>query len=154
MLARALLTAGVILAALFAASGGSADVPPPSVVAATATYPPGPDGVILKRARALLDSTPALLPKNVGGSFSCSSCHIAGGTQTKAFSFTGIYAKFPQYSARAKRFITLQDRIEECFLYSMNGKALDYPSPEMIAITAYISRFSRAAPSSDVDFPT
>jgi hypothetical protein len=82
MLARALLTAGVILAALFGASGGSADVPPPSVVAATATYPPGPDGVILKRARALLDSTPALLPKNVGGSLSCTSCHIAGGTQS------------------------------------------------------------------------
>jgi cytochrome c len=47
--------------------------------------------------------------------------------------------------ARAKRFITLQDRIEKCFLYSMNGKAPDYTSPEMIATTAYIAFLSRGA---------
>jgi thiosulfate dehydrogenase len=145
MIARALLLAAVVLVALFTASGGSADVPAPSVVAATASYPPGPEGAILKRARALLDNTPALLPKNVGASLTCSSCHVAGGTQTKAFPFMGIYAKFPQYNTRAKRFITVQDRIEECFLYSMNGKVLDYTSPDMIAITAYIAFLSRGA---------
>jgi thiosulfate dehydrogenase len=145
MIVRALLIAAVVLGAPFTASGGSADVPAPSVVAATATYPPGPEGAVLKRARALLDNTPALLPKNVGGSLTCSSCHVAGGTQTKAFAFTGIYATFPQYNARAKRFITVQDRIEECFLYSMNGKALDYTSPDMIAMTAYIAFLSRGA---------
>jgi thiosulfate dehydrogenase len=39
----------------------------------------------------------------------------------------------------------VQDRIAECFLYSMNGKALAYTSPEMIAITAYIAFLSRGA---------
>ena len=111
----------------------------------TSTYPAGPEGAALAHARQLLDHTNTLLPKNVGAALTCSSCHIAGGTESKAFSFRGIYATFPQYNKRAHRLITLQDRINECFLYSMNGKALAYTSSDMIAITAYIAWLSRGA---------
>ena len=32
-----------------------------------------------------------------------------------------MYGRFPQWNSRAHRVIALQDRIAECFLYSMNG---------------------------------
>ena len=137
----------LLTAALFAAVAGGANGTPPSrsVIDASATFPPGREGAVFVRARALLDHTTTLLPKYVGGALTCSSCHIAAGTKPSAFSFLGTYATFPQYNTRAHRFIAVQDRIDECFLYSMNGKALAYNSPEMIAITAYIAWLSRGA---------
>ena len=116
-----------------------------SAINAVATFPPGPEGAVLTRARQLLDHTGTLLPHNVGAGLNCSSCHIAGGTKVPAFSFLGAYAKFPLYNTRAHRFIAVQDRINECFLFSMNGKALAYTSSEMIALTAYIAWLSRGA---------
>lgn len=137
----------LLTAVLLAAAAGGANSTPrsQSAIDASATFPPGPEGAVLARARALLDHTATLLPKYVGGALTCSSCHIAAGTTPSAFSFLGTYARFPQYNPRAHRFIAVQDRIDECFLYSMSGKALPYTSPEMIAITAYIAWLSRGA---------
>jgi thiosulfate dehydrogenase len=136
----------VFIVALFAFPGsGDSAQPAPGVVDATATFPPGPEGVILARGRALLDRTPALLPANVGSALSCSSCHVAAGTKPQAFALLGTYATFPQYNARAHRYITVQDRIAECFLYSMNGKVPAYTSEAMVAITTYIAWLSRGA---------
>src|SRR4051794_29864413 len=70
-----------------------------SALDAAATFPPGPERAVLQRARKLLDATPALLPANVGGGLSCSSCHIAAGTSKTAFAFLGTYATYPQYNA-------------------------------------------------------
>ena len=142
---RALLL--LLAVGLLAAGAGVAAPAAPSqpAINAAATFPPAPEGPVLARARQLLDHTNTLLPGNAGNGLNCSSCHIAGGTAVPAFSFLGIYAKFPQYNLRAHRFIAVQDRINECFLYSMNGKALAYSSPEMIAITAYIAWLSRGA---------
>jgi thiosulfate dehydrogenase len=42
--------------------------------------------------------------------------------------------------------IALQDRLAECFLYSMNGRPPDYNSREMIALVAYIAYLSRGTP--------
>jgi thiosulfate dehydrogenase len=140
---RALLL--LLTVVLLAAGSGAVAPGKQSAADAVATFPPGPEGAELARARQLLDHTNTLLPKNVGAGLTCSSCHIAGGTTPSAFSFLGTYAKFPQYNKRAHRFITVQDRIDECFLYSMNGKALSYTSRDMIAITAYIAWLSRGA---------
>jgi thiosulfate dehydrogenase len=43
--------------------------------------------------------------------------------------------------------IALQDRLAECFLYSMNGKPPAYNSREMIALVAYIAYLSRGTPA-------
>ncbi|HEV3090969.1 MAG TPA: c-type cytochrome, partial [Candidatus Cybelea sp.] len=81
-----------------------------------------------------------------GADLVCDDCHLAAGTQPKGGSFLGTYARFPQWNKRAHRVIALQDRITECFLYSMNGRAPAYSSKAMIAIVAYISWLSRGTP--------
>ncbi len=43
--------------------------------------------------------------------------------------------------------IALQDRLAECFLYSMNGRAPAYSSKQMIAMVAYIAWLSRGTPT-------
>jgi hypothetical protein len=46
---------------------------------------------------------------------------VNGGTVARGGTFVGTYARFPQWNKRSKRVIALQDRLAECFLYSMNG---------------------------------
>jgi len=44
---------------------------------------------------------------------------------------------FPEYRSRNGKINALQDRINDCFERSMNGKALPYDSEEMRGILTY-----------------
>jgi len=112
---------------------------------AVATFPPGPDGELIRYGHDLIAQTQRYAGRYVTAQMSCSACHVADGRQPHAGSLLGTYARFPQWNKRAHRFIALQDRIAECFLYSMNGRPPAYYSHEMIAITAYIAWLSRGA---------
>jgi thiosulfate dehydrogenase len=114
-------------------------------VNAAATIPPGPDGQLIRYGRDIIVSTPAFAGSYITARMSCGACHPHGGTVAHQGSFIGTYAKFPQWNKRSGRFIALQDRIAECFLYSMNGHPPAYYSREMIAITAYIAWLSRGS---------
>jgi thiosulfate dehydrogenase len=119
--------------------------------AAAALYDPralpaGPVGKSIAYGHAIILKTQVLMQKYVRADMSCAACHVAGGTQPRGGSFVGLYGRFPQWNKRAHRVIALQDRIAECFLYSMNGKAPAYASKEMIAIVAYIAWLSRGTP--------
>ncbi len=109
--------------------------------------PTGPLGASIKLGHDILDDTQKYLPHNVVAGMSCSACHVAAGTQARAGSLVGVYARFPQWNKRAKRMITLQDRIAECFLYSMNGTPPAYTSKEMIAMVSYMAYLSRKVPT-------
>ena len=109
--------------------------------------PTGPLGASIKLGHDILNDTPKYLPHNVVAGMSCSACHVAAGTQARAGSLVGVYARFPQWNKRAKRMITLQDRIAECFLYSMNGTPPAYTSKEMIAMVSYMAYLSRKVPT-------
>ena len=58
----------------------------------------------------------------------------------------GSAQTFPQYSKRAGRQITLEDRVEECMTRSENGEALPVDGREMKAIVAYINWLSEPHP--------
>ncbi len=87
----------------------------------------------------LMIETNTLLPKNVGDALTCSSCHLDAGTVAYASPFVGLSSQFPSYSSRAGKVIDLADRINGCFLRSMNGTALDKQSKAMSAMVAYMN---------------
>jgi len=88
-------------------------------------------------------STHEMLPRNVGNALNCASCHLNAGTVANGSPYIGISAFFPSYAARAGRVITLEDRINGCFLRSMNGKPLPLDSKEMKAMVAYFDWMKR-----------
>ena len=96
-----------------------------------------PNATQLVRGMRLHLETKALLPQNVGNSLNCTSCHLNAGTVADGSPFVGVSAFFPSYAARAGRAITLEDRINGCFLRSMNGKPLPADSADMKAMVAY-----------------
>src|SRR5262249_481664 len=74
----------------------------------------------------------------VGNGLNCSSCHLDAGRRAYAAPWVGLWGVFPEYRSRNGKLITIQDRVNDCFERSMNGKALPYNSDEMRGILAYI----------------
>lgn len=105
--------------------------------------PSGPVGSSIEYGHDIIVDTRRLMKGYVRADMSCAACHIDGGTKARGGSFVGTYARFPQWNKRAHRVIALQDRLAECFLYSMNGRPPAYTSKAMIAMVAYIAWLSR-----------
>ena len=78
---------------------------------------------------------------------SCSSCHFAGGDtlggKNGGISLVGVTKVYPQYSARAKKVISLYQRIDNCFKRSMNGKSAPEKSQVMQDILNYLHWISK-----------
>ncbi|MBN8539796.1 MAG: c-type cytochrome [Deltaproteobacteria bacterium] len=102
----------------------------------------GPEGESIRRGKALLENTHALLPKYVGAKINCTSCHLASGTTPQAGPWVGIVTKFPQYRSRSGKMDTLPDRVNDCFERSLNGKRLPLESRQMTDIITYMTWLS------------
>jgi thiosulfate dehydrogenase len=150
---RPLLLVALVLAACNRAPSGP-------VIAATSsdtvlrapdgsTPPSGALGLSILRGRAILIATRDSLPSHVGGALRCTSCHLGDGRERAAMPLTGSYARFPQYRARAAAVQRIEDRINDCFLRSLNGSALAWDDPSMRDIVAYLAFISRGVPVGD-----
>jgi thiosulfate dehydrogenase len=98
------------------------------------------------RGRAILLATRDSLPRNVGNSLRCASCHLDNGLRRNAMPWVGSYARFPQYRARSGKVDLIEDRINDCFERSMNGKALVPLGRDMRDIVAYLAFLSIGIP--------
>jgi thiosulfate dehydrogenase len=102
--------------------------------------------VSIRRGRALIQSTRDSLPKFVGSSLSCSNCHFADGTIANAMPLVGSYTRFPQYRPRSGHVDLIEDRVNDCFKRSLNGKPLATDSRDMRDIVTYLAFLSRGYP--------
>ena len=100
----------------------------------------------IRRGRALFRNTRDSLPDHVRASLSCSNCHMADGTQANAMPVVGAYARFPQYRGRSARVDRIEDRINDCFERSMNGKALAWNGSDMRDMVSYLAFLSIGFP--------
>jgi thiosulfate dehydrogenase len=98
------------------------------------------------RGRAILLATRDSLPRNVGNSLRCASCHLDGGLRKNAMPWVGSYARFPQYRARSGKVDLIEDRINDCFERSMNGSRLSPLGKDMRDIVAYFAFLSTGIP--------
>jgi thiosulfate dehydrogenase len=143
----AAIVAGICCFASPAHSGRTADSSGMSSAAEPAAVAPpipsGPEGDLIVLGKNIIENTHMYAAKYAVANMSCEACHNSAGTKAHAGSLVGAYATFPRYDARSKRVIALQDRLAECFFYSMNGTTPPFDSREMIALTAYIAYISR-----------
>lgn len=109
--------------------------------------PDGPVGEAIASGRRILAHTPENAPAYSGSALNCTSCHLNGGRTPWAAPWVGIWGVFPEYRSRSARVISLQDRINDCFRRSLNGRPLPLESREMIGILAYMQWLSREVPT-------
>ncbi len=119
----------------------------------TTKYPKGELGRMVKLGEEIMNNTykHPLTKDFVGNKLTCKNCHLAGkdgkpGTAKGIGTFIGTAAAFPAYSKRERTVQTLQDRINNCFMRSMNGKRPIIDTEASIAMAAYITWLSQGIP--------
>ncbi len=73
---------------------------------------------------------------------SCGACHLGTGTEPGTLGLPPAFGHYPRFSGRTGGQTTIEDRVNECMVRSMNGKPLPKDSPQMIAMAAYIRSLS------------
>ncbi|MDR3520141.1 MAG: c-type cytochrome [Acidocella sp.] len=103
--------------------------------------PPGPFGQSVQRGYdTIMNTTTDPESKgNVGNGLTCNSCHTDGGNNDHPGNLLKTATKFPSFSPREGAVITLEDRIANCFMRSMNGMRPSTDSKLVVDMTAYIS---------------
>jgi len=116
-------------------------------------YPAGELGKLVKIGEDIVNNTDThpLTKDLVGNKLQCKSCHLKGadgkvGTAEGISSWIGTAATFPAWSGREKKVQSLQDRSNNCFMRSMNGKRPIIDTDASMAIAAYITWLSTGVP--------
>ncbi|WP_182870936.1 c-type cytochrome [Rhodopirellula sp. JC639] len=106
--------------------------------------PPGELGKVVALGQEIVENTNEhpLSQPYVNNALTCSSCHLEAGTDPKAATFLDIASAYPAWSPRENRVITLEDRVLNCFMRSMNGVRPPHGSKVSVAVTAYITWLS------------
>jgi len=98
----------------------------------------------LKYGRELIVNTAYYLgPKGkvkaITNGMNCQNCHLEGGSKPWGNNYGAVASTYPKYRARSGTIEDLSKRVNDCMERSLNGKALEENSKEMIAMKAYIS---------------
>ncbi len=111
-------------------------------------YPDGELGKMVKLGEDIImhTNTHPLTKDFVGDDLTCTNCHFDGGKAKTLGTFIGTAAAFPAYSPREKTVQTLQDRINNCFMRSMNGTRPIIDTKASVAMAAYITWLSEGVP--------
>ncbi len=79
----------------------------------------------------------------------CQNCHLQAGTMAFGNNYGSVAATYPKFRARSGTSENIYKRVNDCFERSLNGKALDTASKEMLAIVAYINHIGSNVPKGE-----
>jgi thiosulfate dehydrogenase len=92
------------------------------------------------------------LPNNVGNTMCCCHCHFAGGNTcggiNGGISLVGVTKVYPKTMPDGST-LTLQQRVNGCFMRSMNGRPIEREGADMKAIITYLTWISSVVESKE-----
>lgn len=130
-------------ASVSAAAPVSASFAPP----AAADAPDDAYGEAVRLGEKLMTDTATLAPQYVGNGLVCSNCHLDAGRKAGAAPLWAAFVNFPAFRAKNGEINTFQKRVQDCFVYSINGVPPPLGSRELIAIESYAAFMARGLPS-------
>ena len=68
----------------------------------------------------------------------CQNCHLEAGTKVFGNNYASVASTYPKLRARSGHIESIAARVNDCFLRSLNGRAIDTTSLEMKSIVSYI----------------
>jgi len=104
-------------------------------------------GDAVRLGEKLLTDTKALAPRYVGNNMACSNCHLDAGRKAGAAPLWAAFVNFPAFRKKNGEINSFQKRVQDCFIYSMNGKPPPLGSRELLAIESYAAYMARGLPS-------
>ena len=108
--------------------------------------PDDPFGDLVRRGRDIFTDTGTHAKAYVGNGLNCSNCHLDAGRLSNSAPLWGAYVRYPAYRSKTKQVNSYIERLQGCFMYSMNGKAPPADSPELLALETYSFWMAQGAP--------
>ncbi len=99
--------------------------------------PRDPDGELVRLGYRIFIDTPGYAPRYSGNALSCGNCHLDAGQRAGSAPMWAAWGMYPAYLPRRGRISSFEQRIQQCFRYSMNGVPPPLDSPEVLALAGY-----------------
>ncbi len=155
-----LLLISTILAAVTANADNAERAEALSKAIAVKPYlPPGEDkmpdtpfGEMVRLGKDIFTDTGKHAEEYVGNGLSCSNCHLDAGRLANSAPLWAAWVKYPAYRGKNKMVNTMEQRIQGCFVYSMNGSPPPSDSKEIKALMSYSYWLAKGAPTG-IDLP-
>jgi thiosulfate dehydrogenase len=128
---KARIPALLIIAAAATAAADPASPPPESAI------PSGPDGDAIRRGLDIITNTRAAAPQFAGNQLRCANCHLDAGRTAGAAPLWAAYGNFPVWREKNGRINSFEKRVQDCFIYSINGAPPPFGGEVLVAISAY-----------------
>ena len=112
--------------------------------------PDNEQGRLARYGRSLIIATYAHIGPNAsdpakrfaGNNLACANCHLDAGLKKFGLLLVGAAADYPAYSKRTGQEATIEDRVNNCMVRSMNGRVLPADSRELAALVTYLKVLS------------
>jgi len=128
--------------AAFGADQAPAFEPPPE-----SAIPDNEFGKVVRDGERIFMHTPKYADRYVGNNLTCANCHLDAGRRPDSAPMWAAYVLYPAYRSKNRHVNTLAERIQGCFMYSMNGKAPPQDDPVMTALQTYMFWLADKAPT-------
>ncbi|OEY70873.1 cytochrome C [Rheinheimera salexigens] len=99
--------------------------------------PSGELGEKVLRGYSYFVNSQQLAPKYVGNGLNCVNCHMDAGKKENAAPLWAAYMSYPAYRKKNDKINAFQERLQGCFLYSMNGTPPIMGDDTLVDLSAY-----------------
>lgn len=120
------------MAALAGMAAADPAAPPPE-----SAIPAGPDGDAIRRGLAIITNTRTAAPEFAGNHLRCANCHLDAGRTAGAAPLWAAFGNFPIWRDKNKQMNSFEKRVQDCFIYSINGKPPPLGGEVLLAVSAY-----------------
>ncbi len=103
-------------------------------------------GDMVKLGRNIFIDTQIYASRYVGNGLNCSNCHLQEGRKPYAAPLWGAFGMYLMFRNKNRTVVSFEQRMQDCFKYSLDGIAPTVDSPEMQALVSYAHWLSRGAP--------
>lgn len=109
--------------------------------------PEGEFGDMVRLGQKVFSDTGRHAAKFVGNGLACANCHLDAGRLANSAPLWAAWVSYPAYRGKNKMVNTMEQRIQGCFRYSMNGTPPPADSDEMKGIMSYAYWLASGAPT-------
>lgn len=90
-----------------------------------------------------------LVRPNSINALNCQSCHLDAGAKPFGNNYSAVAANYPKVRPRSGKSEDIPFRVNDCFMRSLNGQAIDVNSREMKAMVEYIRWLGSNVPKNE-----
>lgn len=111
-------------------------------------------GALIRYGYQLISNTAQFLGPNgtvshISNGMNCQNCHLEAGTKPWGNNFGAVASTYPKLKLRSGKIESIEMRVNDCLVRSLNGLPLDSLSKEMRGIVAYINWLGKEIPKGE-----